>query len=91
MAHVGGIMKPSVMELRHLHREVATALELALVALAPPPIIESLACAAGLLTALCELPLDSEALRVWASQAVGRAQQGLERWESWEPERVAKA
>ena len=82
---------PSVMELRHLQREVATALELALVASAPSSVIDSMACAAGLLVALGDLPLDSEPLRVWATQAVMRAERSLSAWRSWEWERKAKA
>jgi hypothetical protein len=79
------------MKLRHLHREVATALELALVALAPSSIIESLANAAGLLGALVELPLDNEALSLWANDAVGRAEQTLTAWKTWQADRRATA
>jgi hypothetical protein len=51
-------MSQSATQLRDLSREVSQALELALVALAPPPMIESTASAAALLDALKELPLD---------------------------------
>ena len=72
------------MHLRHLAREVSTAVELALVRLAPNPLIEELAAVAGLLGALQELPLDTEALGVWATEAAERATKGLERWRAWE-------
>ena len=74
----------STMRLRHLTREVSTAVELALMRLAPNPLIEELAAIAGLLGALQELPPDTEALRVWATATVERATQGLERWRAWE-------
>jgi hypothetical protein len=74
----------SPMLLRHLAREVSTAVELALVRLAPNPLVEELAAVAGLLGALQELPLDTEALRIWATRAIERATQGLERWRAWE-------
>jgi hypothetical protein len=74
----------STMQLRHLAREVSSAMELALVRMAPNPLIEELAAVAGLLGALQELPLDTESLRVWASQAVARATLSMERWRAWE-------
>jgi hypothetical protein len=82
--------RPS-MKLRHLQREVATALELALVALAPGPVVEALASSAGLLGALVELPLDSEPMRVWATETVARAEKSLRSWHAWEAERKATA
>ena len=81
----------SAMELRHLQREVATALELALVAMAPTTIIESLAGSAGLLTALIELPLETDSLRLWAADAAERAQKALSAWHEWEETRRATA
>ncbi|MDB4969960.1 MAG: hypothetical protein JWN44_5649 [Myxococcales bacterium] len=78
---------PPPMKLRHLQREVATALELALVALAPNAIIDSLANAAGLLVALSELPLDNEALSLWAKDATERAERTLATWEAWQVDR----
>jgi hypothetical protein len=72
------------MQLRHLGRETSTALELALVRMAPNPLIESLSSVAGLLTALEALPLDTESLRVWAEQANERAERALAEWRRWE-------
>ncbi len=72
------------MNLRHLVREVSTALELSLVRMAPKSLIEQLASATGLLIALEGLPLDTDALRVWAGQAVARAERALSEWKVWE-------
>src|SRR5262249_50066764 len=77
-------MRASAMQLRHLHRDVSNALELALVALAPNSMIEALAAAAGLLNALQELPLESDSLQVWAKEAASRAERTLSEWRSWE-------
>lgn len=82
---------PAAMELRHLQREVATALELALVAMAPTTIIEPLAVGAGLLTALIELPHETDSLRLWAADAAERAQAALSAWRHWEETRRATA
>ena len=84
-------MAPTTMDLRHLAREVSTALELALVRPAPNTLIEQLASVAGLLTALQELPLDSESLRVWAKVATERGEQVLAEWKSWEEQRRVTA
>jgi hypothetical protein len=77
-------MQQTAMRLRHLARDVSTALELALVRMAPNPLIEQLASAAGLITALQELPLDTESLKIWADQSVERAERALAEWNSWE-------
>ncbi len=82
---------PTGMRLRHLQRDTATALELALVALAPSAIIDGLANAAGLLSALAELPLDNDALALWATDAAERADKSLAAWQRWEAERRATA
>jgi hypothetical protein len=47
------------MEISHLGREVKTALELAIAALAPIELVERLALAAGFLDAIVQFPLDS--------------------------------
>ena len=82
---------PSKMTLRHLKREVGTALELAIVAPAPSQIIEELATTTGLLSALEELPLDTELLRIKASESVVRAERGLADWHAWLEKRKATA
>jgi len=80
-----------VMQLRHLGRELSTALELALVGRAPAPLVEQLASATGLVVALAELPLDTEALRAWSLDAVSRAERALERWHTWGQQKNAVA
>lgn len=82
---------PTTMKLRHLQRDTATALELALAALAPSALIDSLANATGLLSALAELPLDTEPMALWATDAAERATRSLAAWERWEAERRATA
>jgi hypothetical protein len=84
-------MAPTTMHLRHLAREASTALELALVRMAPNALIEKLASVAGLLTALQELPLDTDALKVWATQTGERAERDLAEWNAWEEARRVKA
>jgi hypothetical protein len=79
------------METRHLEREVKTALELALAALAPSLLIEKLATAAGLLGALLELPPDSAPAATWAREATERARVSLGEWSRWEEARRAMA
>jgi hypothetical protein len=79
------------MNLRHLARETSTALELALVRMAPNPLIEKLASVAGLLTALRELPLDTDALRIWATETCERAERVLTEWNAWEEARRVTA
>ena len=71
-------------ELSHLRREVKTALELAIVALAPTELVDGLAASAGLLEALSELPLDSPPSSALLPAVMGRAKSGLEAWRSWE-------
>ena len=55
-------MSQTHLDLSHLRRETRTALELAVVALAPFELLDGLAAAAGLLEALEELPRDSPAV-----------------------------
>ena len=84
-------MAATTMNLRHLAREVSTALELALVRLAPNALIEQLASVAGLLSALQELPLDTDSLRVWATEASERGERSLAEWKAWEERRRVTA
>lgn len=84
-------MQPIAMRLRHLAREATTALELSLVRMAPNPLIEQLASVTGLLTALQELPLDTESLRIWGDHALERAERALAEWSSWEEQRRVTA
>ena len=47
------------MDLRHLRREIRTALELAIVAMAPSDLVDQLATSSGLLEAVSEFPVQS--------------------------------
>lgn len=76
--------------LRHLRREVRTALELAVVALAPTELVERLAAAAGLLEALIELPADSPPALALVPSVVERTQASLDDWLRWRREKLEK-
>lgn len=69
--------------LSHLRRDVRTALELAVVALAPSELIDRLAAAAGLLEALIELPANSPPALALVPGLVERARASLDDWKAW--------
>jgi hypothetical protein len=71
------------MELSHLRRDSRTALELAVVAMAPSELVDRLATAAGLLEALVELPADSAPVLALVPELVARTRGALEDWEKW--------
>jgi hypothetical protein len=77
----------SQLELSHVRREVKTALELAIVALAPPDLLDELGAIAGLLDAINELPLDSPPARTLLPKVFARAKTSLAQWQSWEKKR----
>lgn len=79
------------MKLRHLAREVKTALEVAIVALAPSELVERLALASGLLDALNELPVDSAPVVALTPKATERATNSLADWRKWEQNSLKKA
>jgi hypothetical protein len=79
------------MEMRHIGREIKTALELAIVALAPAELVDGLALAAGLLDALGELPSDSAPVRALAVRTTERARAALAEWQKWEHTSLKKA
>ena len=79
------------MDLKHLRRESRTALELAIVALAPTELIVRLAAAAGLLEVLSELPPDCAPALALAPQAAVRARSALGDWSKWEKRHLPKA
>jgi hypothetical protein len=83
--------EPTEMELRHLSREVKTALELAVVALCPDQLVERLAGAAGLLAAIEELPLESAPVVALVPNLVKRARGALSAWARWQEEHLRKA
>jgi hypothetical protein len=77
------------LELTHQRREARTAIELAVVAMAPWPVIQRLATAAGLLEALSELPPDSPPAVALAPKALAITGEALEHWQRWQKENLA--
>jgi hypothetical protein len=73
----------SKLDLSHLRRESRTALELAIVAMAPSDLVDRLAAAAGLLEALLELPTDSSPVVAIVPSVAARARSALEDWQKW--------
>jgi hypothetical protein len=78
------------MDLSHLRREARTALELAVVALAPAPLIDRLASTAGLLQALSKLPADSPPVLATMPRTLSRAKNALEEWRAWQEQQRGK-
>src|SRR5512138_3003707 len=76
--------------LSHLRRETRTALELAVVALAPSELLERLAAAAGLLEALIELPANSPPALALMPGLVERTRAALDAWQLWQRENLEK-
>jgi len=71
------------LDLSHLRREARTALELAIVELAPNDLIDRLALATGLLEALAELPDDSAPAITLGPSTADRARVALQVWRDW--------
>ena len=71
------------LDLRHLRREARTALELAIVELAPNELIERLGLVTGLLEALTELPADSAPAIALGPPTADRARVALKMWRDW--------
>ena len=80
----------SQMDLNHLRRETRTALELAVVTLAPIDLTDRLAAVAGLLEALVELPSNSPPVIALLPRLVTRARSALDDWQSWQQEHLEK-
>lgn len=76
------------MDVSHLRRDARTALELAVVALAPWDIINRLASAAGLLEALGELPEDSAPAIALTPKVLARSKTALQDWQNWRAEHL---
>jgi len=68
----------------HLRREVKTALELAVAALAHAEVIDGLATAAGLLEALNEFPKSSAPVLATLPRATELAERSLRAWRDWQ-------
>jgi hypothetical protein len=75
------------LDLSHLRREARTALELAIVELAPNDLIDRLALATGLLEALAELPAESAPATALGPTAADRARVALALWREWSARR----
>lgn len=71
------------LDLSHLRREARTALELAIIELAPTDLIERLALVTGLLEALSELPSDSAPAIALGPPTADRARVALKLWRDW--------
>jgi hypothetical protein len=71
------------LDLSHLRREARTALELAIVELAPNDLIDRLALVTGLLEALAELPAGSAPALALGPPTADRARVGLAMWRDW--------
>ena len=71
------------LDLTHLRREVRTALELALVALAPAELIDNLAKSAGLFEAIAELPADSAPVAALIPGLTTSSRSALDDWRTW--------
>lgn len=80
----------SQMDLSHLRRESRTALELAIVAMAPSELVDRLATAAGLLEALVELPTASPPVVAIVPRVATAARSALEDWQQWHHEHLEK-
>jgi len=89
-AEVSPMPHEPALGLSHLRREARTALELAVIALAPSELIERLAAAAGLLEALIELPANSPPALALAPGVVERTRRSLGDWRIWQRENLEK-
>lgn len=77
------LLPPIQLDRSHLRRDTRSALELAIVELAPTELIERLALVAGLLEALAELPSDSAPALALGPSAEERARDALAKWQAW--------
>jgi hypothetical protein len=75
----------------HLRRETRTALELAIVALAPGDVIDGLAVSAGLLEAFVELQLEHPSTAALVEATTQRARSALDTWREWEKKHAGQA
>ena len=72
------------LDLSHLRRESRTALELAVVAMAPADMVDRLAAVAGLLEAIAELPPNSPPVLGLVPHLVKRSKAALDEWQRWQ-------
>jgi hypothetical protein len=78
------------LDLSHLRRDVRTALEMAVIVLAPSELVDRLATSAGLLEALVELPSDSAPVIALVPKLMTRTRTALEDWQRWQREHIEK-
>ena len=71
------------LDLSHLRREARTAVELAIIELAPTDLIDRLALVTGLLEALDELPAGSAPAIALGPPTADRARVALKLWDDW--------
>jgi len=83
MASAPETSRTTPLDLSHIRRDARTALELAIVQLAPSDLIDRLALATGLLEALAELPADSPPAIALGPATVDRARVALAMWRDW--------
>lgn len=76
------------MDLSHLRRESRTALELAVIAMAPSDLVDRLAAVAGLLEAIVELPKDSAPVLAAVPRVATSARRALQDWQKWHNEHL---
>jgi hypothetical protein len=88
--HTGSLQAGTSLDLSHLRREARTALELAVVAMAPMELVDRLAAAAGLLEALVELPKDSAPVLSLVPRLQSQAKSALDDWQKWHKEHLEK-
>jgi hypothetical protein len=91
----GPRIRPAVLaeldvDLPGLRRETRAALELAVVAPAPPDLIDRLAGATGLLDVIAELPLDSPPVSALVPKLAKQARSALSEWAAWQARRSSK-
>ncbi len=78
------------LDLNHLRRETRTALELAIVALAPVELTDRLAIAAGMLEVITDVPEVGVPARALVAGTVDRARGALQAWHDWEHSHLSK-
>lgn len=83
-------MSTTSLDLLHLRRSARTALELGVVALAPPELLDELAATTGLLEAVSELPADSPPVLALVPRLAKRTEAVLERWNEWYGRHLAR-
>lgn len=90
VAQAEGKKRVTQMDINHLRREARTALELAIVALAPTDSVDRLAAVAGIIEAMSELPADCPPAVTLLPNTAARAKSALEDWHQWEKKHLPR-